>query len=237
MPVKLGLNRFVWDLTHDGAEIIPGAQVDSGVPSMGIPVAVGKYTVKLTVGTQVQEQIVEVNPDPRITASDLLSQETLALKARDNITKLSQTVAKIRSLQKQLSLRKDLLKDNDDAKPLLKDSLAFAKKLTALEEKLHNPKAKIVYDVFAAKGGAMLYSQLTWLLSNVCEGDGTPTKAMNEFSVELDKSLNDYVADFEKLQAEDFVKLNEAAKTLGVPGLYIPTVKKKEVTPQPPKEN
>ncbi len=237
LVVKLGLNRFVWDLTHDGAEIIPGAQVDAGSPGLGVPVAVGKYTVKLTVGTQIQEQIVEVKPDPRITVTDLLSQETLALKARDNITKLSQTVATIRSLQKQLSLRKDLLKDNDDAKPLSKDSEAFGKKLTALEEKLHNPKAKIVYDVFAARGGAMLYSQLTWLLSNACDGDGAPTKAMAEFSVELDKTLTGYVADFEKLQTEDLAKLNESAKSLGVPGLYVPIIKKKEVTPQPPKEN
>ena len=204
---------------------------------MGVPVSPGKYTVKLTVGSQTQAQTVEVKPDSRVTIADPLSQETLALKARDNITKLSQTVAKIRSLQKQLSLRKDLLKENDDAKQFLKDSEAFGKKLTALEEKLHNPKAKIVYDVFAAKGGAMLYSQLTWLLSNVCDGDGTPTKAMNEFSVDLEKTLNGYLGEFEKLQSDDFVKLNDAAKSLGVPGLYLPAIKKKEAVTQPPIEN
>ena len=83
----------------------------------------------------------------------------------------------------------------------------------------------------------MLYSQLTWLLSNACEGDGAPTKAMTEFSVELDKTLIGYVVNFEKLQTEDLAKLNESAKSLGVPGLYVPIIKKKEVTPQPPKEN
>ena len=31
---------------------------------------------------------------------------------------------------------------------------------TALEEKLHNPKAKVTYDILAQKGGAKLYSQL-----------------------------------------------------------------------------
>ena len=30
MEPKPGLNRFVWDLTHDGATPIPGATVDSG---------------------------------------------------------------------------------------------------------------------------------------------------------------------------------------------------------------
>ena len=60
------------------------------------------------------------------------------------------------------------------------DEAAFGKKLATLEEKLHNPKAKVVYDVFATKPGAMLYSQLTWLLGNVIDGDGEPTKAQLE---------------------------------------------------------
>jgi hypothetical protein len=64
-PVKEGTNRVVWDLTHEGAEMIPGAVVDSGFPGMGIPVAPGTYTVKLTVGKESQEQKVEVKPDPR----------------------------------------------------------------------------------------------------------------------------------------------------------------------------
>ena len=44
---KPGLNRFVWDLTHDGATVIPGAAVDSGSAAARVPVAPGTYTVKL----------------------------------------------------------------------------------------------------------------------------------------------------------------------------------------------
>ena len=44
---KPGLNRFVWDLTHDGATAIPGAPVDSGIANARIPVAPGTYTVRL----------------------------------------------------------------------------------------------------------------------------------------------------------------------------------------------
>ena len=281
-PVKEGTNRVVWDLTHEGADMIPGAVVDSGNPSMGVPVAPGMYTVKLTVGKESQEQRVEVKPDPRLTqtvawtvverngkekkvealkpggakpteteaklledaldsysgelgritrspdAAELAAQEQLALKLRDDITKLSQTVLRARALQKQITLRKDLLKENDDAKQLLKDTEAFGKKLAAVEEKLHNPKAKISYDVFAARGGAMLYSQLTWLLGNVTDGDGPPTKAMADLAADLEKQLNSHVAEFDKLVKEDLAKLNEAAKKLGVPELYVPPVKEEK---------
>ena len=46
------------------------------------------------------------------------------------------------ALQKQITLRKDLLKDQADAKPLLTDTDALAKKLDALEGKLQQ-----VFDV------------------------------------------------------------------------------------------
>ena len=278
IEVKAGANRYVWDLTHDGADIIPGAVVDSGFPGQPIPAAPGMYTLKLTVGTATQEQNVEVKPDPRVVefarpaltftgppddkykfieqgiailredeererrvvraeeitrrregvAAAAAVQEQLALRVRDDITKLSDTVLRLRAIQKQIALRKDLLKANDDAKQLVKDSEALGKKLTALEEKLHNPKAKITYDVFAARGGAMLYSQLTFLLGNVCDGDGSPTKAQKELADELEKQLTAHVSEFEKLTTADVAKLNDAAKSLGVPGLYVPPAKKKD---------
>lgn len=166
--------------------------------------------------------------EPPKSPQGLTEQEQLALKLRDDITKLSQTVLRVRALQKQIGLRKELLKENDAAKQLVKDSEAFGKKLAAVEEKLHNPKAKISYDVFAARGGAMLYSQLTWLLGNVISGDGPPTRAMADLAADLEKQLNSHVAEFDKLAKEDLAKLNEAAKKLGVPELYVPPVKEKK---------
>ncbi len=161
------------------------------------------------------------------TAEVLGEQESLSLRIRDNITKLSDTVLRLRAIQKQLSLRKELLRDNDAAKDLMKDSEAFSKTLSSLEEKLHNAKSKISYDIFALRGGAMLYSQLAWLLANVSDGDAAPTKAQKDLAEELEKQLNGHVAEFEKLAKEDVAKLNEAAKKLGVPELYVQPVKKK----------
>ncbi len=224
LGAKPGLNRFVWDLTHDGAEPIPGAQVDAGNPTLGVPVTPGAFKVRLTVGGKSLEQPFAVTPDPRHKTPPPAEQEALALKVRDNITRLSTTVARLRLTQKQLAVRKDVLKDfpKDDAgaKELAKASDAFSKKLTAIEEKLHNPKAKIVYDIFSARGGAMLYSQLSALLSNATDGEGVPTKAMLDADTELTKTLADGVAEFDALLAGDGKALNEAAKKLGVPELY-----------------
>ncbi len=157
----------------------------------------------------------------------LAAQQALALRVRDDITRLSDAVLRLRAVKKQIDLRKDLLKDRDDAKPLLKDTEALAKKLDALEEKLHNPKAKIGYDIFAAKGGAMLYSQFAWLLANLTDGDGAPTKAQQELADELGKELGALLNQFDGIMTGDVPKLNDAAKKLGVPELYVPPAKKK----------
>jgi photosystem II stability/assembly factor-like uncharacterized protein len=228
LPAKVGLNKFVWDFTHDGADTIPGAKVDAGNPGMNIPAAPGKYTIKLTVGKESLTTMVEVKPDGRIDPkTTTFEQEQLSLKVRDHIQQLTDTVLRLRAVQKQIGMRKELFKDNDAAKQQLKDESAFAKKLSALEEKLHNPKAKVVYDVFAAKPGAMLYSQLTWLLGNVIDGDGGPTKAQTELEAELAKTLGEYVGEFDKLVREELAKVNDAAKKASLPELYLPPVKKK----------
>jgi photosystem II stability/assembly factor-like uncharacterized protein len=225
LDAKPGLNRFVWDLTHDGAEAIPGAFVDLGQPSLPVPAAAGTYTLKLTAAGKTVEGKVEVKPDPRLPGKGT-EQEAIALKVRDDITLLTRTVLRLRAVQRQLALRKDLLKDHPDANELLEASDALGKKLTALEERLHNPKAKVSYDIFGPRGGAMLYSQLAWLLVVVCDGDGPPNKAQQQYAVEHGKQLAGLVAEFDKLMKGDVAALNDQAAKLGVPGLYVPPAKK-----------
>jgi hypothetical protein len=145
-------------------------------------------------------------------------------------------VIRLRGVKKQIDLRKELLKDNADAKELLKQSAALEKKLDELEGKLHNPKAKVTYDIFAARGGAMLYSQLTWLLGNLTDGDGPPTKAQVELADDLEKQLAGHLAAFDKLAREDVATLNAAAKKLGVPELYVPPAKKPDEAKKPPEK-
>ncbi len=256
---KTGLNRFVWDLTHDAATVIPGAPVDAGSADARVPAAPGTYTIRLTAGGQKPTQTVAVTADPRwlataprppippaaddrpgakpaaatagappraATAADALAaQEALALRVRNDVSKLSDTVARIRAVVRQIDLRKDLLKGNDDAKGLLKQTDALAKKLNDLEGKLHNAKAKITYDIFSARGGAMLYSQLVWLLANLTDGDGEPTQAQAELAYELEKELAGLLGQFDEAVKTDLAKLNAAARKLGVPELYVPPAK------------
>ena len=75
----------------------------------------------------------------------------------------------------------------------------------------------------------MLYSQFAWLLANLVDADGAPTRAQLELADDLRKQLNELVSKFEGVARDDVGKLNGIAKKLAVPELYVPPpVRKKD---------
>ncbi len=218
------IQRHVWNLQAPGFPIIPNARVDTGDPSDGWLVAPGEYTVRLTVDDKVLTQKFAVQPDPRFKG-DLSEQTTFNERLRGDFHTLVGTVQQLRAVSRQLDGRNSLLARDERAKDLVMSSKVLAQKLTALEEKLHNPKAKVTYDIFAARGGAMLYSQLTFLFESIKGADGPPTQGMQQVYTELAAELKKLTDEFRRLIDDDLAKLNEAAKKLDLPTVFLPPVK------------
>ena len=271
IPASAGVNRWSWDLTHERAQLISNAKLDSGGPTRGPRVAPGKYTVKLLVDGKTLTTAVEVKMDPRVTeprgttnlkqapqkidiapraigaaeaaklekapwvlrrnALDLVveeaaEQEQFTLRLRDDVSRLTGMVRDLRNVQKQLVLHEDLLAKQARAKPFLKQGKELGQKLKALEEKLHNPRAKVTYDILAQKGGAKLYSQLGALYQFATGGDGPPTQGMKQLADEFEKELADHEQEFDDLRTGDVAKLNELARKLNVPMIWMPVPKR-----------
>jgi photosystem II stability/assembly factor-like uncharacterized protein len=270
VPAAAGVNRFVWDLTHAGAEIIPKAKVDGGNPAIGPLVAPGTFTVKVTVDGKAMAGKLTVLIDPRVTEprgsrradlgreileiaprvadgkskadeapwlkrapgmtaiiEEAKEQEKLALRLRDDISKLSGIVRTIRSSRKQLNLQEELL-DAPRYKSLRKQGMELRVKLDALEARLHNPKAEVGYDILAQRGGARLYSQLSVLLEFVTAGDGPPTQGMTDATADLEQELANYEAQFQALKKDELSGLNDLAKKLQAPMIWVPEAKPKK---------
>jgi photosystem II stability/assembly factor-like uncharacterized protein len=250
LPADPGLHRVAWDLRYEGAKVIKGAKADSGEPRIGPLVDPGTYTLKLTVEGKTLTVPLQVRLDPRqlaafapepvrptangsgsgrtdkeVLGKELEEQLKLTLDVRDSISRLSQTVEQMRAVKRQLEARNELLKDDAKAEALVKASKEFVAKLDALEEKLHNPKAKVAYDVLAQKGGAKLYSQLVWLFEQLKDADGPPTQGVKEQYQEQAELLRKYEEEWKTLQSGDLAKLNDAAKKLDLPGVIVPAIK------------
>ena len=223
LPAEAGLHRIVWDLRAEGVAIIKGAKVDSGEPWLGPLVVPGKYALKLTAGGKTQSQTVEIKPDPRVRAAPaaVAEQVALALKVRDDLTRLARIANQLRSLKQQIAARALLLKEDTRAAGLLKGDAVLVKKLDALEEKLHNPRARVAYDILAQRGGAKLYSQLAFLFETLKDSDGQPTQGLKDQYAEQAKLLAGYEEEWKKLLAEDVARLNENARGLEFPTLFV----------------
>jgi hypothetical protein len=234
LTTHYGMNRVVWDLTHEAPKSITKARTDGGSLKAGPLVMPGTYTLELTVDGQTSHQPMTVLIDPRwakrVTenhADQLQKQAQDALKIRDDITRLSEMVERLRAVKKQLTARNELLKDEDTAKDLIKASKDFITRLDEVEGKLHNPKAQVSYDILAQKGGAKLYSQLTWLYGLINDADGPTTQGWKEVYEEQRAELDKLEGELNKLFGDELAKLNEQAKKAEAPQVIVPKPVKK----------
>ena len=219
LPKEAGVNAAWWDLTYDGAEMIQNAKLDGGDPTRGPLLLPGSYTVRLTAGGQTVTAPMKVLQDPRIEVSgeDLKAQVDMALAMRDDITRLTRLVVRLRSVRKQLADRNVLLKEMPEAGGFVKDAGTLIGKLDDLEARLQNPKAEVSYDILAMKGGTKLYSRLAVLYSDVQDADGLPTQGMLEVYAAQKKELDGYESELNSLLSVDLAAINEAARKLNLP--------------------
>jgi photosystem II stability/assembly factor-like uncharacterized protein len=87
LPMKTGMNRFVWDLRYPGGAAAGGGE-GGGFGGAGPMVAPGTFKARLTADGVTRTETFTVKIDPRVakdgvTVLDLAAQATFALKVRD----------------------------------------------------------------------------------------------------------------------------------------------------------
>lgn len=218
-----GVNQVVWNLQYDGAELVENGKLDFGGPVFGPKAIPGVYTVRLKVDGREHVGSLRLRPDPRVTltAAEYKAQLETALAIRDDVSRLTRLVRQIRLIRQQLQARNQLLKPLAGAAELIAGAEAMIKKLDDLEEQLHNPKAEVVYDILAFKGGAKLYSRIAFLHDVAADGDGPPTQGVREVYAEQRRELDQYEARLKEHLAEVGI-LNATARRLELPLIIIP---------------
>src|SRR5260221_12684306 len=101
IPANAGMNRYAWNLRWEPPVKIPGAFY-SGLGPQGPLALPGQYTVKLTVGNQIQTQRMEILIDPRVKSmnpGDLQKQFELSMQVRDANADLHPAVNHIRQMR------------------------------------------------------------------------------------------------------------------------------------------
>jgi hypothetical protein len=149
----------------------------------------------------------------------LEAQAAFGLRVRDDISRLTDLVNQLRSIRDQLKARNtalDARKSEQGVADLLKASDAVIAKADAIEGKLHNPTAEVVYDILAMRGGAHLYSRLAPLQMWAVEDAGTPTLGMKSVLEEEEQELASLAAEVQQFVSGDVASVNQRAQQLGL---------------------
>jgi photosystem II stability/assembly factor-like uncharacterized protein len=226
LSTDAGIHRASWNLAWEGARKIKGGKIDTGDPSNGPRAVPGSYTVRLTVDGKTLTSPLKVVADPRGSSpqADLEAQLAFALRVRDAISRLTDQVNRLRSVKEQLQARVKALaprKSDKTVADLIKDSETVIKKADALEDKMHNPTAEVVYDILAMKGGARLYSRLSPLQMWALEAEGRPTSGMQQVLELQEKELTELAAETDAFIQKDVAPINDAAARLSLPFVVV----------------
>jgi photosystem II stability/assembly factor-like uncharacterized protein len=218
LPAEVGLNRFVWDMHYESPVRVPGAVGWGGRP-VGPLVPPGTYQVKLTVAGKTSTASAEITKDPRISASqaDLEKQAEFALRIRDRVGAGHEAVNQIRSVRSQLDALKKRLSADTSAKPVLDAADALSKKMSAVEEKIIQPKSKsgedpLNYPIQTA-------DQLVALQHTVESADTAPTAASFTVFDELNSRLDVQLAAWRDIQSKDLAALNALIQKSSIPAI------------------
>jgi photosystem II stability/assembly factor-like uncharacterized protein len=222
LPREAGVQRAVWDLRYEGARKIKGGRIDTGDPIEGPRVPPGAYTVRLSVAGKTLDAPLRVVPDPRgdLPVQDLQAQAAFGIRVRDDVSRVTDLVNQVRSVRDQLKARNTALearKSESGIADLLKESDAAIKKADALEGKLHNPTAEVVYDILAMRGGTRLYSRMAFVQLSAVDAEGPPTAGMTQVLTELEKELAALETETKQFLSGDVAKINQRAAQLNLP--------------------
>ncbi len=215
IPVRAGLNRFVWDLREEGATRIKGNKT-GGTAAKGPFVLPGEYTARLTVGEEAFSQPLRVVKDPRVPVSDeaLREQYDALVAVRGQLNTLYENVENLRRVQSQVTGWKERLAGNESAVAAADDLLA---KLAVVEDALILPgEQKNVYGLLVRP---RLNAKLATVISNINSADGRPTASAAALVAEYSDAINQQLGELHQILSEDVGEFNELVRGADLPAV------------------
>ena len=220
IPVRAGLNRFVWDLREEGATRIKGNKT-GGEAAKGLFALPGDYTVRLTVGEETFSQPLRVDKDPRAGVSDeaLREQYDALVAVRAQLNSLYENVVNLRRVQAQVTGWKERLAGNstDAASAAVKAADDLLAKLAVVEDALILPgEQKNVYGLLVRP---RLNAKLATVVSNINSADGRPTASSAALVAEYSGAINQQLGELHQILSEDVGEFNELVRGVDLPAV------------------
>ena len=200
--IKVGLNKFEWDLKYPAATNFKGMILWSAPVYVGPTAVPGNYKVAITAGGKTVAENFELKMDPRVndvTLADMQEKFNLSIQIRDEVSKANEAVIKIRAIKEKI---------NGEAKAknttVSKANQSLITELSAIEENLYQVRNQSSQDPlnFPIK----LNNKLASLMRVVESGDYKPTAGSYKVFEELKAELALEINHLDKVLAQKTIK-------------------------------
>lgn len=212
VPVKAGMNRFVWDMRYAGAKDFPGLIMWAG--SVRGPLAPpGTYQVKLTASGETKTASFTIRRNPNlanVTDADLVEQFTLAKQISDRVSQANEAVIRIREVKAQLTDRVKALREKEkgkNASVAVLSAEAMADRLTTIEGEIYQYRNQSSQDPLNYP--IKLNNKLAALQGIVESGDGRPIESATVVFKDLSGRLDEQLAKMKKMLDVELPALNK----------------------------
>ena len=220
LPAEAGVNRFEWNFRYESPHVLPG-EPGAEERNKGPRALPGNYQVRLTVNSKSFTAPLELKLDERVKVSpaDLQKQFELAMKIRDQISQVHETVEEIREARTQLHTLDERLGENSRYKPIVSASQELEKKMTPVEENLLQVKAKS--SEANLNFPVLIDERLHALQNGVESADTPPTQQQYQAFQELSQQAAPLIAQWKQIMSADLVALNDMIRKESVPVIYV----------------
>lgn len=224
---KAGLNAFQWNLRAEPPTTLPGNIAMFGGPTNGYLVPPGRYQVRLTVGSTVATQPLEVRLDPRrtVTPAEVAARDTMSRAIVARIGEIHDALVRIRDVKDQVTRFTDRAKEAPNATAIAAQGKRIGEKADTIGPKL-STKAANFQDIINYRNG--INAQYIFLLGNLEQND-VVTQPVRERFAELERLWGALRSEVDVLEQQDVPAFNKLLEEGKVEGVIIPKPKPKVV--------
>ncbi len=203
--LKAGSRSFTWNLRYPGYTDFDG-RIFWAAGNTGPAAVPGNYSVRLTVGDDIQTQDFAVKLDPRlesVTIADLRQRFDLAIRIRDRVSEANEAVVQIRGIKGDVD---DRLEKTDD-RQIHSQGAVVNDKLSAVEREVYQVKNQSGQDPLNYP--IKLNNKLAALMGVVERGESSPTSQSSEVFEQLSQLLQIELIRMNTIIEQDLQRLNE----------------------------
>ncbi len=216
IEVKEGLNQFVWNMNYPDAEKIPEGLILWNGNVNGPKASPGNYYARFKMGKDSAEVSFTILADPnyKATQAEYDEQFNFLVSARDKFSEVLKALQNIKSLRSQMNDYKDKWA-GDSVKNITAMMDSIDKKMTRVEEALHQTKAKSGQDVLNYP--IRLDDKLSNIYHNGEAGNGTLSQQVKDSYQNISSQIDVQLTTLKNILATDVVQLNQAIRDKALP--------------------